>query len=794
MLRAPTHTPPMEKMLTPVQEKSVENYSDSSDDDRDIMLSGSQKIDGQPLSRSESGLSNPSISWTLFEADSEVSSLRDSISILSEGDSDPLSRSFRAPGYSMNGSGGDRKCSKEELCEQAHLQNHKGFSQGSDDYSSAFAENSNGVFNSPTSPQGPIDFFSSNEGTPVRVMFHSEARPDLRKPVNDSTVTLRANASTHSSTSHATTSSQGSFSEDFESPDSTLKPSNRASVYEKYERYRLANSVSDNEPAIEQSQDSTHSTQDSAGTLTGSTPSEIDETPPTDPQEQDGHHKSRDMFGKVKNKRDEQWESLRDMQKQLDSGIDERGSPDTRSEKSNSLKRSSLPEVITTHGSKQFSEPGSFNSRESGLADSPDSESFLTELPPLNVNGPHSHTDMPSLVTHVLRSPTEQQPTPEAYEVSIECATPDVASSRERRSRSSEPGLGNPARKVSDVEIVISDGERPSVSLSKNNLGISQESIDDSEDEEYLSDLNQSTTAPRSLESPMFSSIARNPIQRHTKSVDNPDSAERRPRAASVDPPSLTSRPSLTNFSPKHEPHYKALAGTRVRSTAAITSPSHSTRASSSASSEGELSVGGRGGLSKSMSALSSTESPRTSGRKKRWGKRLQKTFKPALRVLRITPNSTSPPDSSREDIVRDIHLSSHTPENSPSPSELTAERVRMMSPETVTAIQRESPINFKRSQSFDDILDVNKDAACIPMTVGSMKVVPEPKVKPKKGKLFSSFQGNRQKGKHKDSALEDSSVVLVGMKKKTNNDSSVSDSVTKSPKARKKSRLPHFV
>ena len=784
MLRAPTHTPPLEKMLTPVQEKPVENYSDSSDDEGDnIMLSGSQKIDCQPLSRSESGLSNP-ISWTLFDADSEVSSLRDSISILSEGE-DSMSRSFRTSGYS-NGSGGDQKNSKEEFCEQSHLQNHKGFSQGSDDY------NSNGVFNSPTSPQGPIDFFSSTEGTPVRTIY-SETND---KPVTDSTVTLRANISTHSSTSH-TTSSQGSYSEDFESPDSTLKQANRASMYEKYERYRLANSTSENEPPIEQSQDSTQSTQDSAGTLTGSTPSEGYETPPTVLPEQDGLYKGRDVIGKGradKNRRGEQWETMRDMPKQVDSGIDERGSPDTRSEKSNSLKRSSLPEVMPMRSLRQFSEPVSFDSRESGLADSPDSESFLGELPPLNVNRPHSLTDSHSLATHVLRSPTEQR-SPQEYEMSIDCATPP--NTRGRRSRSSEPDLVNTVRKISDVEIIISDGEQQ---LLKDKLAISRESIDDFEDdEEYLTDLNKSTIGPRSLENPTVSSIARQPIQRHTKTTDIPhyDSSERRPRAASVDPPALTSRPSLTNFSPKHEPHFKALADTRVRtSNPNMTSPTHSTRASSSASSENELNIGSQGGLSKSLSALSSTESPRTSGKKKKWGKRLQKTFKPALRVLRITPTSTPTPESRvREDTVRDIHLSSLTPENSPSPSELESERVRMMSPETVTAIEKDSHRNMRRSQSFDDILGVNKGEACVPMKVGSMEVVPEPKAKPKKGKLFSSFQGNRHKGKRKETGPEDSSVTLTSMKKKSGSLDSASDTAgSKSPKARKKSRLPHFV
>ncbi len=740
-------------MLTPVQEKVSD--SESSDDENDILVSGScRKLDCQVLSRSESGLSNPSLSWALLDDNSEVSSLRDSISILSE-EENSLPRGFR-----MNGPNG-RKNSKDELCEAPQL-NHKGSSQGSDD-SSAFIDNTNVFLSGEDYSSSPArhsaQYRSASEGPPTtRILIENEDDLIQDKLGNDEDIQLRIDASAHSSTSMTE-------SEEFESPDSTLKPG-KLNRYERYERYRLANPIAtDAEIGTEQSQGST---QDSVGTLTDGVPSEIDESSPFGLRKQ---------YGNEREPMTEKWEILRDMHKHVDSGIDERGSPDTRSEKGGSFKRASFPEVI---GLQNFRQLIDFNSRESGLADSPDSGSLLSEHHPL---APHSPPDSHSLVTHVLRSPTDLQEQQFMTSVVPSNRLSTEFSSRERRSRSSEPDIGGfHIHTQSDDEMVVDLDPKQSLLVPYDDLAASNESIDDSETEDYLT---ESLTAPRSLESSLFSSIARNPIPRHTASKD--DSMERRPRASSVEAPSLSPRANLTSFSPKHELHYKALAGTKARSSTTTTTTSlpQTTLNSSNASSENDLQSPSKI-LSKSMSALtfsSPTNSPGTSIKKKKWGKRLHKTFKPALRVLKITPNNNSISAASRgEEAVRDFHLSSHTPEASPSPSEIETGRVRIASPDLMPTTAQKLLATLRRSRSCDQLLDLPNNEASI--KVGSFKAVAEPKTKHKKPKFFSSFQG-KSKGK------SPTPTEVQPQKKKVSLDYT---SVENPSKTKKKSRLPHFV
>ncbi len=753
----------MEKMLTPVQEKLSD--SEFSDDENDILISGSQKID-HILSRSESGLSNPSLSWTLFDDNSEVSSLRDSISMLSE-EENTLLRGFR-----MNGPS-DRKNSKEELCEPPQL-NHKGFSQGSDD-SSAFIDCTN-VFTEDysNSPRHSVEYRSASEGPrTTRILSNNEANLNQNKLGNDEDTHSRAETSTHSSTSIME-------SEDLESPDSTLKPS-KSNRYERYERYRVSNPSLEVETGIEQSQGST---QDSVGTLTEGVPSEGDET---------SSFVLRKQYGNEHEPLNDKWDTLRDTHKLVDSGIDERGSPDTRSEKGGSfklMKRASFPEVIGLQNFRQHSEPVDFNSRESGLADSPDSGSLLSESHSFAANGPHSPPESHSLVTHVLRSPTDSQVQQfSSTSTSLNQLSTEFAS-RERRSHSSEPDLGNiHAHVQSDVEVVVDlEVGQSECAPFTNEVNTSNESLDNSETEDCLS---RSFTAPRSLESSLFSSIARNPIQRHSVSKD--DSMERRPRASSVEPPlSLLTRPILTSFSPKHELHYKVLAGTKTRSSTTTTTSSLPHTAFDS-SSESELHLPNKS-LSKSMSALSSpspTSSPGSSTKKK-WGKRFQKKFKPALRVLKITPNDDTISVGKEEAAVRDFHLSSHTPEASPSPSEIETDRVRMMSPDPMPTVSKEITSTIRRSHSCDQLLDSKNET---PMKLGSIEVVAEAKTKHKKPKLFSSFQGAKFKSKGKSSTPTEVQPNPRRKKMSLDNTSAENPLASKSPKSvKKKSRVPHFV
>ena len=867
LLRAPTHTPPIEKMLTPVQEKQFETDSSSSDDDDDrlILTSSSQKLDGAIMSRSESGLSNPSISWTLFDVDSEVSSLRDSISLLSDGD-DTLPRGYRTSAHSISGSHDTRKLSKDEgpqiSCEQEDIE-HKDSSQGSDD-SSAFAENNPGLFLSgtfPTSPPGsPSSFPSSTEGTPLRTMSESRGRHDIPSHLLDSIHHDRPRQTeasfTHSSSSsrsqytstQSSHTSQDSVTEPFESPEATLKASNsKHNRYERYERFSQSNFPSENgsnrdpdvEITIEQSQSSTHSTEGSIGTLTddvlpedeNKTMSVGDQNRASNESDTDALYQNGDIVtereapeSKSKaNYQSEHWEMLKEIQKQLDSGIDERGSPDTKSDRSNSLPRSSLPDgvsLLQNNQSRRLSHPVSFNSRESGLADSPDPDSLLNE--PHSLNGLHSHHQVLS-VTDTVSSPVNDKLTPQPqfsdqkeeenplqYEVPLSKLQSEHVSSRDRRSKSSEPDLGQP-RKLSHVEILIPcRGENPKL-VQQKDLSDSSDSISSSGNGHLLSDFNLplSTSVPRNFESPSFSNIARNPIRlaesRHTKTSDNPlyDISDRRIRSSSVEPLSLPSK-SHASLTPQHEPSNRAFL--KVKSTVS-TSSAHSVASISQSTSGSDFS---NGSLSKSLTALASLPpegsfegSPNNSLKRKKWGKRLQKTFKPALRVLRITPNSTMTDDSQdQDDVFQDVHLSSRSPDPSPSPAEIEAGRVRMISPETVSAASRKRLTrNMRRSHSFDDLLGTShlpmdgELGEATPLKVGSVLVLPETKTKSKKSKFFSSFQGIKSKSKSRYS--DESPVVLVGVRKKKQSSellASAGDGNTKSPKTKKRSRLPHFV
>lgn len=857
LLQAPTHTPPIEKMLTPVEEKQFETDSSSSDDDDDgpILTSLSHKLDGITMSRSESGLSNPGISWTLFDVDSEVSSLRDSVSLLSDGD-DTLPRGYRTSVHSVNGIH-DNKHSLDDrpniLGEQEDIE-HKDSSQGSDD-SSAFTENSHGLFMSgifPSSPPGSLGSFSSSaEGTPVQILSESHGRQDISSRLFDSVSpshrrrvhveppsmhSRSSSRSQHTSTQSSETS-QGSVSEVFESPDSTLK-SSKYSRYERYERYSQTNSQDlltetgsnrdpDVELTIEQSQSSTHSTEGSIGTLTDDihpedenkkvsvddqnhVPNESDKG--TLYQNGDILMKREDSESKTKtNQQSEHWELLKDIQKQLDSGIDERGSPDTRSDKSSSLQRSYLPDVINLCH-KRLSHPISFNSRESGLADSPDPESLLGE--PHSLNGLHSHHEPQAISVADTAICDEFKPqhqfsdcredNPQEYEVPR--PKPQYISSRDRRSKSSEPDIGYPR---SHVEVMIPcAGENPTL-VQQKDLYDSNDSLGSSESGRFLPDFNlpPSTSAPRNFESPRFSNIARNPIRlaesKHTRTSENPlyEASDRRPRSSSEGPPSLPEKPR-TSLSPQHEPIHRVVLKTR---SIASTSPTHSTSISRSTSGS-DVSSHSKLALSKSLDASPSTErkigaSPSSSLKKKKWGKRLQKTFKPALRVLKITPSSavTVNSQNDQDSVCRDIHLSSRSPDSSsPSPAEIEVGRVRMISPETVpTSPSTNLTRAMRRSQSFDDILgtsNIRVDSEPASLKVGSIRVLPETKTKSKKSKFFSSFQGNKSKTK---SQRSESPAVLVEVRKKKQSGDMLApagDVSTKSPKTKKRSRLPHFV
>lgn len=835
LLRAPTHTPPpMEKMLTPVQEKQVENDSSSSDDENnhhsdDILPSSSQNIDRRILTRSESGLSNPGVSWTLFDVDSEVSSMRDSVSLLSEGE-DTLPRGYKMSELSINGSS-DRKISKRNgiqiFDEEDDLEN-KDFSQGSDD-SSSYVENCRGYFMSEHLVASPPcesieSFHSSSEGTPIRRMSgSSEKRKNPSHLVfdlssNERSQHMEAQTSPSTSSTKSSQTSPGSISE---VSSTTTLLAKRHSKYEKYERFYQHNSLDipsetegrrepDSDANIEQSQSSTHSTDGSIGTITDDTVPEDDvrmtpvdsqnrsanKTLPLNPNEETMSH-TKDW--ELKKHHSDNWERIRDIQKQLDSGIDERGSPDTRSDRGNSLTTFTLSNGVIPQLDKprRLSCPVSFDSLESGLADSPDPDSLLNDLSTLNgLSSQHETQPVCDLNNVYLTNSDELKRELNISEqrevIPLQYKVPQTKKAQRTRPKSSEPDFCKP-RQSSRVEIRNTPKEEYPRLVHHSDSSDSNDSIGSSDNRKFLSDFNLtlSTSAPRNFERPSFSNIARNPIRnvdsRHTKVSENPiyDLPETRFRSSSVGPPSLSQASSL---SPKHK--------SRGRNLVNVLS------SSLSQSSSDDLSLPVKSGLSKSLGTLTSSPSleKHNPKKKQKWGKRLQNTFKPALRVLKITPSNTRHANSeSPVEISRDIHLSSYSPLSSSNSLDFEV-RARMISPEVLsTAPSLEMKRTMRRSRSFDDVLvkiTEEDEFNSTSVKVGSVHVFPETKLKSKKSRFFSSFHSSKNKRK-----MSEEPVVLVNVKQRNSSLGGVTlasgaDNFTKntSPKNKKTSRLPHFV
>lgn len=572
---------PIEKMLTPVEERPGAEYerehSSLSDegDQLDIVPTSSDKLDGTIFSRSLSGHSYPSGTWLVGEMEMGRNSNRDSTSILSSGYSTPP-RPILNSTNSMDISEISQAQNMEDLAKALENHDEKGSSQGSDD-SSTFSEsvhyNRGSAFNNVASPQGSGSFsFSSAEGTPVRTMSetrkkdrsrHTEpaSRKHLVSSVSDSTTTRNAHprwsphSSTRSSVSGVTLSSQSSLGEEGTSSDASDKRSKLQKKYARYERYERRERSqsfdvsperkkevvellsSDNEP-------SQRLTQDSNGTLTDGN---LDNTTEnlTEVELSSSHSvTSTDSFYQnmngqtpaIGNKEQPSAESERegggsdlvhDVQKTLDSGTDDT----TNSPVSKSIGRSSNcvdDDVSFSGGSKPPSYKLVFTSRDSMLTDSPDTDS-------LNDDYVNSKTSL-ALVQQSGKADEQQNKSSTILE-------------RQSRATSEESGssIGSPAH----VELIIEDGRparlynkhmSPTISISNEDddaldVGpdISRASDDDDGDDDYDDSVHEfersgstaTPTAPRSLEGPGFSRYARVPIRStesksHVRAVDNP--------------------------------------------------------------------------------------------------------------------------------------------------------------------------------------------------------------------------------------------------------------------------------
>lgn len=896
-LRPSPNPNPLEKMLTPVEERPAAEYerehSSLSDegDQLDIVPTSSDKLDSTIFSRSLSGQSYPSGSWHVGEIDTDRNSNRDSTLILSSGYDTPP-RPILNSTNSMDIAEISQAQNMEDLAKALENHEEKGSSQGSDD-SSTFSEsvhyNRGSTFNSVASPQGSGSFsFSSAEGTPVRTMSetrkkdrsrHTDPAPSrkhLISSVSDST-TLRnthqrwsPHSSTRSSVSGVTLSSQSSLGEEGTSSDASDKRSKlqkRYAKYDKYERYERRERSQSFDVSPERKKEvvelltsniepSQRLTQDSNGTLTDGTLDANTENL-TEVELSSSHSvTSTDSFyqnmngqtpaiGKKEqhspeNEEREGGESnlVHDHpQKTLDSGTD-----DTSSPVSKSIGRSVCAEV-DADGSNPPSYKLVFASRDSMLTDSPDTDSL---------NDDYVNTKTSLALVH---KPDGQPDKP----------SPILERQSRATSEETESSVGSPAH----VELIIEDGRparlykhmSPTISVSNED---DEDAIDFGPDVSRASDIDDddsvheferigssaTPTAPRSLEGPGFSRYARVPIRNmesksHMRAVDNPmydTGSDLRHRACSLndlDEPSRDEEEREEVITRSR----RAISETRTQRKALTASLPRSMKRLSNS----DDAIAGNGSeLPQSSSVMDLLSDQSSSGaelvkareldrplggslrleKKSKKGKGFVSKLKPALRVLKITPNSNA---ESKKVQGKDSQINKSCPHQEGEESRYTCSdhlmprpyeevrRMRMMSPEVMPMEDDHPPPHtvIRRSKSSDDILDCSTDdltdSFTEPTKVGEIVVISEAK-KPKR-RRFLNFQNkkssSKDSSKSRDREASKSPAALVGVQSHTrrvsvepimnpaasSNGNGPLEGIgqQKSPKSKRR-RLPHFV
>ncbi len=893
-LRPSPNPNPLEKMLTPVEERAAEYSSLSDDGDQlDIVPTSSDKLDSTIFSRSLSGHSYPSGTWQVGEMDTDRNSARDSTSILSSGyDIDTPPRPILNSTNSMDIAEIGQAQNMEDLAKALENHEEKGSSQGSDD-SSTFSEsvhyNRGSAFNNVASPQGSGSFsFSSAEGTPVRTMSETRkkdrsrhtdptgSRKYLVSSVSDSTTSRNAHprwsphSSTRSSVSGVTLSSQSSLGEEGTSSDASDKRSKlqkRYAKYDKYERYERRERSQSFDVSPERKKEvlellpsdgepSQRLTQDSNGTLTDGTLDTATENL-TEVELSSSHSvTSTDSFyqnmngqtpviGKKEQRSPESEErgeggESDNIQKTLDSGTDDTNSPVS---KSTGRSVGTDIDVSFSDGSKPPSYKLVFASRDSMLTDSPDTDS-------LNDDYVNTKTSL-ALVQ-------------QTYKPDGKPDKPSTILERQTRATSeeSESSVGSPAH----VELIIEDGKparlynkhmSPTISVSNED----DEAIDFGPDTSRVSDFDDDSvhefersgssatpTAPRSLEGPCFSRYARVPIRNtesksHVRAVDNPmydTGSDLRQRACSLN--DLLDGASRDEEEREKETtrSRRAISETRTQRKALTASLPRSLKRSSNS---GDAIAGSDSNLPLSSNAtdllndhssgaelVKARELDRPLGgslrleKKSKKGKGFVSKLRPALRVLKITPSSSTESkklhgkDSRRDKSYlreEDQEESRYSDHLMPRPYE-EVRRMRMMSPEVMPVEDDPPPhTTIRRSKSSDDILDCSTDdltdSFTEPTKIGEIVVVPEAK-KPKR-RRFLNFQNkkssSKDSSKSRDREASKSPVVLVGVQSRTrrvsvepimnpvasSNGNGPLEGVgqQKSPKSKRR-RLPHFV
>ena len=745
-----------DKILTPVEEWPAdveENYHDSSQEDIDqcIISSTSNKLDGTMLSRSASGLSNPSSMGVVGDMESEVSSTRESASILSgEYDTHPrrifgLSRSMEDM---LNSSFG--LCSQDQQDDTGRVfedditkllrgqsSNHtQDSSQGSDDSSPFSSENVQALLDRsspPTSPRGSLSFPSSGEGTPNRsfdqrtnsLNHHTHPQsPNSLSPTSPHHTQAKQHqnhgccqSSRDAASSYHGRPYQGSCS----------KASGTPSKYSRYDGSRLVDSSSaiESRATADAEGKSPTSTQESNGTITegdnGVEHPTSDESQPELNGRSKGHAervaqaKEDPLGGILKHS-----QLLKETHRQTDSGIEEASIhemskvDDCRVAGTNEDEEIPLPD--DSEHSKSLTYAALFTSCESGL-DSPDADSI----------DEHSKSADDSYLkrepqVELFAVPNDGPPKPVPY-----------------RNRMSQASLS------------------------------SEGSIDMGPTFAELEDRRSSTAAPRSLEGPSFSKYARVPIRHSYVNLMKTEGVAARKRAESLDGIS-----DAVDEAPHHERNNSSGSGT----------------------SESNLDIGSRSRhqaaavfqVEQRFKRRSLSESSGSS----RDEYNVPLRAKPALRVLKITPNTevsiTSPPgrEHSLQATLSEVDETSDE-------CEVQTAKLRMMSPEIVVPqLPRLIEVPLRRSQSEDSF---NQDSGVVLTKVGSLYVIPE--VKPHSLTIGNEMEEDPTHH-HRQSQHSPSVLVDIDHTRRVSVDSfgsrSSDSSNPQSPKNKKRGRAPQFV
>lgn len=818
-LRSSSNVNPLEKMLTPVEERPAEGeddqnpFSDEDDDDdiendTHIVSSTSHKIDGGGV-RPGSGLSS-SGGGTSWMMGSEVSSVKSSVSILSGGDGDGEGH-YLEKGKVMilrSQNSGSQVIDKDSTLTSAEPPLHPLL-----DGPSSTAEE--------RSSQRTADALNSRH--------EAFAEPSSRLLFQHKRYSLRDNHSGAQRSSPLSSTSQitSRLSSSADESDHKIRKYSLSERYARYEAFRspevpiLADNVSKEsefEPNSEPKETvvySQNSTQDSVDTIIADTVSlegEVgcDKHASSEScsggvgQDSDGKGgKEEELHGPPSTREtsdgssngsgivlpDKRLMDIKDSLKHCDSGIDD--TPEANKTFKEGIRRLSMPPAdqdTPMSDTKPLTHTLAFASRESGLADSPDPELLADELKVLRLPpGQHSSEET---------SPQQQQ---------------QMGGRRERTPLSST---------FSDVEISVAldgsdvlspDTEKSDFSTEEDCDGIQAQF----RDERFSSSFERPNVVPRSLEHSSFSRYARTPIRdsRLLKASDVPplqDGTGLRYRSVSMD--------KITSYERSPEPRS---AETRSMSTSKsamlgpqspIRNPMVTKNMHPSQRFCVHLDEGDPPSLLTDELHSSPADSPTSSFREKRVKKNrgLKERLKPALRVLKISPNNTSAispspildnPPLEEEDEQPDSPSHSHSASSTPKDDFRGAmRRVRMVSPEAVaTHFAPAKNVLLKRSHSSEDILDSSsevKDELETSTKVGSLVVIPEPKYK-SRGKLFGKMRG-RKGGKGGSPVVMTKYSVSLGALASSTSSSSFSSfegGDYKSPKNKKRhTRTPHFV